>query len=111
MNVSSKRQLQLAVIYDGIRIETGLRFDLLVEDRVVGELKAKEAITPVDEAQILTYLKLTNSRRGFLIKFNVTLLKNGIKRIVNLVSSVVFVVPSWLINHHEVRHHYSRRCG
>ncbi|MBA3480673.1 MAG: GxxExxY protein, partial [Pirellulales bacterium] len=61
---------------------TGLRFDLLVEDLVIGELKAIDGLLPVHEAQILTYLKLTNKRLGFLINFNVVLLKTGIKRIV-----------------------------
>jgi GxxExxY protein len=83
MGVRFQRRLQLPLDYDGILIETGLRFDLLVEELVIGELKAKESTTPIDEAQILTYLKLTNKRLGFLINFNVTLLKNGIKRIVH----------------------------
>jgi len=82
MGVSFQRQLCLPLNYDGVLIETGLRFDLLVEDLVIGELKAIEGLLPVHEAQILTYLKLTNKRLGFLINFNVPLLKNGIKRIV-----------------------------
>ncbi len=82
MGVSLQSQLCLPINYDGILIETGLRFDLLVEDLVIGELKAIDGLLPVHEAQILTYLKLTNKRLGFLINFNVVLLKMGIKRIV-----------------------------
>ncbi len=82
MGVSLQSQLCLPINYDGILIETGLRFDLLVEDLVIGELKAIDGLLPVHEAQILTYLKLTNKRLGFLINFNVVLLKTGIKRIV-----------------------------
>ena len=79
MGVSYQRQICLPLTYDGILIETGLRFDLLVEDLVIGELKANEGLLPIHEAQILTYLKLTNKRLGFLINFNVKLLKSGIK--------------------------------
>ena len=79
MGVSYHRQICLPLTYDGILIETGLRFDLLVEDLVIGELKANEGLLPIHEAQILTYLKLTNKRLGFLINFNVKLLKSGIK--------------------------------
>jgi GxxExxY protein len=82
MGVSFQRQLCLPLNYDGVLIETGLRFDLLVVDLVIGELKAKDGLLPVHEAQILTYLKLANKRLGFLINFNVVLLKTGIKRIV-----------------------------
>jgi GxxExxY protein len=65
-----------------VLIESGLRIDLLVVNLVVGELKACEGLLPVHEAQLLTYLKLTNKRLGFLINFNVPLLKTGVKRIV-----------------------------
>jgi GxxExxY protein len=82
MGVPFQRQVCLPLYYDGIEIETGLRFDLLVDGLVIGELKAKEAITPVDEAQLLTYLRLTSKRLGYLINFNVVLLKTGIKRFV-----------------------------
>lgn len=75
-------QLALPVIYDGIRIDNGLRLDLLVADRVIVELKAVEQMLPLYEAQLLTYLKLTGLRLGLLINFNVALLKHSIKRMV-----------------------------
>jgi len=76
------RQLAVPVAYDGIRFETGLRLDLLVEDCVLVELKAVEKILPVHRAQVLTYLKLSGLRLGLLINFNVPLIKEGINRIV-----------------------------
>ncbi len=80
--ISFQRQVCLPVIYDDIQIDAGLRIDLAVADEVICEFKAIETILPVHEAQLLTYLKLTGNRLGFLINFNVPLLKNGIKRIV-----------------------------
>lgn len=85
----SKRQLKivyqekLPVTYDGVRLETGLRPDVLVEDCLIVEIKAVERMIPLYDAQLLTYLKLTGYRLGFLINFNVPLLKDGIKRIVH----------------------------
>lgn len=75
-------QLALPVIYRDIRLEAGLRLDLLVENCVIVELKSIEALLPIHEAQLITYLKLTNHRLGLLINFNVPLLNNGIKRLV-----------------------------
>ena len=69
-------------IYDGITFEEGLRLDVLVEDRVICELKAVAVMNPVYEAQLLSQLKLTGNRLGYLINFNVPLIKNGIKRII-----------------------------
>jgi GxxExxY protein len=80
--VPFQRQLALPVSYDGILIEAGLRLDLVVADCVVAEFKAVETLLPVHEAQLLTYLKLTGKRLGFIINFNVPLLKHGIKRVV-----------------------------
>ena len=68
--------------YEGLRIEGGLRLDLVVEKLVIIEIKAVEKMIPVFDAQLLTYLKLTGLRLGLLINFNVPLIKNGIKRIV-----------------------------
>ncbi len=68
--------------YDGIIFDEGLRLDVLVEDLIICELKAVENMNPVWEAQILSHLKLTGKRLGFLINFNVSLVKNGIKRII-----------------------------
>jgi GxxExxY protein len=73
-------QLHLPVVYDGVRLDAGLRIDVLVENCVVVEVKAVERLLPVCEAQLLTYLKLTGKRLGLLINFNVPLLKDGIKR-------------------------------
>jgi GxxExxY protein len=76
------RQSALPIIYDGIRIEGGLRLDFLVENCVIVELKAVENMAPVYNAQVLTYLKLSGMRLGLLINFNVRLIRDGIKRIV-----------------------------
>jgi len=76
------RQVILPVVYDSIRLEAGLRLDMLVENQVVVELKAVEVLLPVHEAQMLTYLKLTGHRLGFLMNFNVALMKDGIRRMV-----------------------------
>ena len=76
-------QLALPVKYDGIELDTGYRIDSLVEDRVIVELKAVEKTTPLHEAQLLSYLKLSNKKIGLLINFNVVRLKDGIKRMAN----------------------------
>jgi len=76
-----ERQVSLPVIYDNLSLEEGFRLDMLVEDSLVLELKAVDEILPVHLAQILTYLKLSNRRLGLLINFNVTRIKDGIKRV------------------------------
>jgi GxxExxY protein len=76
-----ERQVCLPILYDGLRIEGGLRLDLVVNSCVVAELKAVEKIVPVHKAQVLTYLKLAGYRLGLLINFNVPLIKEGITRI------------------------------
>lgn len=78
-----EQQVPQPVFYKGLQLECGYRLDLLVEDRVIVELKAVEAILPIHEAQLLTYLKLRKLRLGLLINFNVPILKNGIKRLLN----------------------------
>lgn len=78
-----KRQVALPVNYKDIKLEVGYRIDLLVEDKVIIELKAVENIAPIHEAQLLTYLKLSNIKTGLLINFNVKDLKKGIYRRVN----------------------------
>jgi GxxExxY protein len=75
-------QVSLPVVYDGVRLDAGLRLDFLVEEQLVVELKAVETMLPVFEAQLLTYLKLTSKRLGLLVNFNVPKIKDGIKRIV-----------------------------
>jgi GxxExxY protein len=77
-----RRQITVPVIYDGIKFDEGLRLDVLVEEQVICELKAVETMHPVFTAQLITYLKLTGKRLGFLINFNVPLIKNGIKRVI-----------------------------
>jgi GxxExxY protein len=77
-----EKQVQLPVFYEGVRLDAGLRLDLLVEGNLIIELKAVEELLPVHQAQVMTYLKLTGNRLGLLINFNVPLIKNGIKRVV-----------------------------
>lgn len=76
-------QVGLPIIYDGIKIDIGYRLDLLVEDAVIVELKAVKELTPLHNAQLLSYLKLSELQLGLLINFNVVRLKSGIKRMVN----------------------------
>jgi GxxExxY protein len=82
-NVKVLSQVSLPVFYDGVEIDAGYRIDLMVENRVIVELKAVEKLLPVHEAQILSYLKLSGKTLGLLINFNVVHLKNGIKRMAN----------------------------
>jgi GxxExxY protein len=76
------RQVDLPIVYDGMTFNEGLRMDVLVEDLVICELKAVDEMNPVWEAQLLSHLKLTEKRLGFLINFNVPLIKSGIKRMI-----------------------------
>ncbi len=80
--LSVKRQVGLPIIYDNLHLDGGLRLDMLVESCVVVEIKAVEALLPVHCAQVLTYLKLSGRRLGFLINFNVAVIKDGIKRLI-----------------------------
>jgi GxxExxY protein len=77
-----KRQLDIPIVFNGIQFEEGLRLDVLINDLVICVLKALDNVNPVWEAQVLSHLKLTNKRLGYLINFNVPLIKNGIKRMV-----------------------------
>jgi len=77
-----KRQVDIPVVYDGIIFDEGLRLDVLVEELIICELKAVDQMNSLWEAQIISHLKLTNKRLGFLINFNVPIIKNGIKRII-----------------------------
>jgi GxxExxY protein len=77
------RQVAIPVIYEGVCLDEGFRADLIVEDRVIVELKSVEAVHPVHKKQLLTYLRLADKRVGLLINFNVTLIKDGISRVVN----------------------------
>jgi len=78
-----KRQQPIPVIYEDVRLDIGFRVDLIVEDKVVIEIKSIEAIASVHDKQVLTYLKIADKRLGLLINFNVDLIKDGIKRVVN----------------------------
>jgi GxxExxY protein len=78
-----ERQKPVPLFYDTVKLECGFRADLVVEGRVVVELKCKEALHPVDEAQLLSHLRLLNISVGLLINFHVVLLKDGIRRMVN----------------------------
>ncbi len=79
-----KRQVNIPIVYDGKMLDESFRIDVLIEDKIICEIKAVIEMNPVYEAQILTYMKLTNKRLGFLINFNVPLIKDGIKRIMAL---------------------------
>jgi GxxExxY protein len=81
--VRSVAQVGLPVVYHGVRLELGYRMDLLVEELVVVEIKSVEAVSPVHQAQLLSYLKLSGKSLGLLINFNVVHLKDGIRRFVN----------------------------
>ena len=80
--VSVTRQVALPIVYKGVELDAGYRLDLLVEDLIVVEIKAVEALTRLHEAQVLTYLKLSGRRFGFLMNFNEVLFKRGLRRIV-----------------------------
>jgi GxxExxY protein len=78
-----ERQKSLPVTYKGLEMNIGFRADLIVDDKVIIELKSVELIAPVHPKQLLTYLRITNLKLGLLINFNEVLIKNGITRIVN----------------------------
>jgi GxxExxY protein len=81
--VGFERQKPLAVEYKAVRLDCGYRMDLVIENRLVLELKAVDQLLPVHDAQVLTYLKLTGLSEGLLINFNVPVLKEGLRRLVN----------------------------
>lgn len=81
--LSVEKQKSLPLIYDEIRLDVGYRVDIIIENKLILEIKSVESLTDVHFAQLLTYLKLTNCKLGLLINFNVVLIKNGIRRIVN----------------------------
>ena len=78
-----ERQKPRPVLYDDLEIEVGYRLDILVDDKVIIELKAVEQLAPIHQAQLMTYLRLSGKTLGFLINFNVPLIKQGIRRIAN----------------------------
>jgi len=81
--LSVLRQHQIPVVYDELKMELGFRADLIVERKVIVEIKSVELVAPVHQKQLLTYLRLTTLKVGLLVNFNEVLIKDGIKRIVN----------------------------
>ena len=79
--IAVQRQVALPIVYDGLELDAGYRLDLLVAGEVIVEVKAVEALSRLHEAQILTYLKLSRRRLGFLMNFNTCLFKDGVRRI------------------------------
>ncbi|OPZ25650.1 MAG: hypothetical protein BWZ00_01806 [Bacteroidetes bacterium ADurb.BinA174] len=82
MGYDVKRQMSIPIVFDGITFSEGLKLDVMVNDLVICELKAVETVNPVWSAQVLSHLKLTGKRLGYLINFDVPVIKNGIKRFV-----------------------------
>lgn len=82
-NIFVESEVALPVVYEEVKLECGYRIDLWLERKVIIEIKSVEELNNVHMAQILTYLKLSENRLGFLINFNVSLIKNGIRRVVN----------------------------
>ena len=82
-NLKVEKQKALPLIYDEVRLDIGYRLDLIIEDKFIVEIKAVESLNDIHLAQILTYLRLSDCKLGMLINFNVTLLKNGVKRVIN----------------------------
>lgn len=78
-----KRQVPIPVEFDGLRFEEGFRADLVVEDRVIIELKSVEKVQPVHTKQVLTYLKLTGMKLGYLLNFGAVTMRSGVHRIIN----------------------------
>ena len=83
MGLTVKQQQALPVVYKNVKLDAGYRIDLLIENKVIVEIKSVEALADIHTAQLLTYLKLKDVKLGLLINFNEVLLKNGIKRILN----------------------------
>lgn len=80
--LSARRQVLVPIVYAGEKLDAGYRLDILVENLVIVEIKAIDALTRVHEAQVLTYLKLSGCRVGLLMNFNVALFKQGVRRLV-----------------------------
>ncbi|HLG03823.1 MAG TPA: GxxExxY protein [Bacteroidia bacterium] len=83
MNLNFTRQQGIAVVYEDINMDLGFRADIIIENKLIVELKSIETVAPVHHKILLTYLRLTNIKLGLLVNFNVELVKDGIKRIVN----------------------------
>ncbi len=83
LGINVERQKSVPLIYENVRLDCGFRADLVVDDRVVVETKCKDALHAVDDAQLLSHLRLLNISVGLLINFHVVILRNGIRRLVN----------------------------
>ena len=83
IGLNVEKQKPLPLIYEEVKLDVGYRIDIIVENKLIIENKSVEALNDVHFAQLLTYLKLTNCKLGLLINFNVSLIKNGVKRVVN----------------------------
>ncbi len=83
MGLRAEEQVAVPIVYRGVRLANDLRIDLLVEDRIIVEIKAVDELHPIHTAQLLTYLKLTNKKLGLLINFNTTKLIEGLERVMN----------------------------
>lgn len=82
-NLNVQKQKALPLVYKEVKLDVGYRIDVIIENKLILEIKSVEALNEVHFAQLLTYLKLTDCKLGLLINFNVALIKNGIKRVVN----------------------------
>jgi GxxExxY protein len=93
--LSYQRQVDIPIEYDGTTFEEGLRLDVMIEGLIICEIKAADKMNPVWEAQLLSYLKLTGKRLGFLINCNVPVVKNGIKRDCSIDTGIFNDIPSY----------------
>jgi GxxExxY protein len=82
LGIETSKQFPMPLVYKGKRLDIGYRIDLLVEDKIVVEVKSVDSLNPIHTAQLMTYLKLSGCRIGLLLNFNVIFLKEGIKRII-----------------------------
>ena len=82
-NLNFSRQQGIPVVYENVKLDLGFRSDIIVENKVIVEIKSVELIAPVHQKQLLTYLRITGIKLGLLVNFNEALIKNGIQRIVN----------------------------
>ena len=82
-NLKVEKQKGLPLVYEEVKLDVGYRIDIIVEDKFIVEIKSVEALNDVHLAQLLTYLRLSDCKLGLLINFNVKLLKDGVKRVVN----------------------------
>jgi GxxExxY protein len=92
--IAFKREVPLPVVFEGCRLDCGYRLDFVVEDAVVVEIKSVERLLPLHSAQVMTYIKLANLRHGLLINFNVPVLKDGVRSLLNPMTSTLPTLPT-----------------